>query len=158
MASMQDIERSANTMTDAECTELIGSGWNTDVVLSLRFRGFRPCKPDYIAARFEGIDIRRTMGFIRQTAHPHLHITVARDELSHVVMERIDTAIYEAGMRIGHESLASSFMSFFERCKHWKPAPDISHLEKRLARLEAKLSNNSQPPSTTSTTVNPPPP
>lgn len=131
-------------MTDAECTELIGSGWKTDVVLSLRFRGFRPCKPDYVAARFEGIDIGRTMGFIRQTALPHLHITITRHESSQTVMERVDTAIFESGMRIGHESLAGLFTRFFESCKTWhlSPAPAAleSHIEKlntRLAKLEA---------------------
>ncbi|HBJ86103.1 MAG TPA: hypothetical protein DDZ88_20000 [Verrucomicrobiales bacterium] len=122
----------------------------------MRIRGFRPCQPDYIAARFDGTDLKKTLGFIRQTALPHLHITIARDESAQMVMERIDTAILEAGMRIGHESLAGLFMRFFESCKTWQlsPAPpaleaNVAKLAARLEKLEAALSNNTQPPPAT---------
>lgn len=136
MPSIYDMTRSEHAMTGEEMTELRESGWHPEVIGSLYSRGFRPCKPDYVAARFEGIDISRTMGFIRQTTHPHLFITVANDLLPHVVLERIDTAIAEAAHLQGHEQLAAQFMRFFDSCKHWKPSPDLSKLEARLSALE----------------------
>lgn len=138
MASIHDLTRAANLMTAEEQHELLALGWDPRVVLSLAERGFRPCKPDPILARSEGIDIKRTIGFLRQTSMPHLHISVENDPLPHVVLERIDTAIADAHRLKGHEELAGYFMRFFDQCRNWKPSPDLSTLEKRLAALEAK--------------------
>jgi hypothetical protein len=138
MASIYDLIRAANMMTAEERQELLDGGWDPRVILSLEERGFRPCKPDYVAARFEGVDIKRTMGFLRQTSMPHLHITVANDPLPHVVLERIDTAIYEAGRMKGHDTLASDFQRFFQRCQSQHPGPDLAILETRLAKLESE--------------------
>lgn len=134
--SITDQHRALVTMTDEESTLLQQQGWQTEVIHSLHQRGFRPCRPDYTAARFEGNDMAATLGFIRQTTLPHLHITVEKDTSHRVVLERIDTAIFEAGLSAGHQSLAASFMSFFDRCKKVRVIPDQS-LESRLAKLEA---------------------
>ena len=141
MPSLHTLERQANLMTDEEQHELIEKGWHPRVIVQLALRGFRPCKPDWMAARFEGASIDRTMGFLRQTSMPHIYITVERDELVEVVLERIDTAIYEAGRQQGHEVLAASFMSFFTRCQRVPPAADMSAIEKRLAAIEARQSD-----------------
>lgn len=141
MASMHDRMRAENLMTQDEVTELRALGWQLEVIQALQHRGFRPCKPDAIMARSGDFDIHRSMGFLRQTAMPHLYVTVERDELPHVVLERIDSAIYEAGYRSGHETLAGHFMRFFEQCKNWKPMPDVRDLEKRLAELEQRAAN-----------------
>lgn len=124
-------------MTVEERAELIGSGWADVVVDCLALRGFRPCKPDIIAARSGDFDLDGCVGFLRQTRTPHLYITVAKDALPHVVMERIDTAIYECGHRHGHERVASRFMGFFNDCKVWTPSPDLAAIEKRLQALES---------------------
>lgn len=139
MASINHHLRRQHLMTDDERAELRDLGWHDEVIESLFRRGFRPCKPDYVTARFEGIDISRTMGFLRQTSMPHLYITVANDQEISVVLERIDTAIYEAGREQGHSTLAGDFMRFFEHCKNWKPSPDYNAIEKRLAALEANV-------------------
>ncbi len=138
---MSEKARSANMMTATERDDLIAAGWHVEVVESLRVRGFRPCKPDYVSARFEGIDISRTMGFLRQTALPHLHITVPRYAQAVDVMEAIDTAIAAASRREGHEALAGQFMRFFEQCRNWKPSPDLAALESRLSALEQRTKN-----------------
>lgn len=144
MASMHDKMRDAEMMTDEEFIELQTLGWHPDVIQALRVRGFRPCKPDHIIARSGDFNIHRSMGFLRQTTVPHLHITVESDELPYVVLERIDTAIFEAGHRAGHEHIASLFMRLFEQCKNWRPAPDVVSFEKRLADLE-RLTTNKAP-------------
>lgn len=141
MSSISDQLRDSLMMSPEEWEGLVSQGWHLDVVASLRIRGFRPCQPDYVAARFDGIDIKKTMGFIRQTALPHLHITIARDESAQTVMERIDTAILEAGMRIGHESLAGLFMRFFESCKAWHLSPAPAALESQIEKLNARLAH-----------------
>lgn len=138
MPSMHDLMRKPYLMTDEERSELLADGWQPEVIESLAVRGFRPCKPDFIAARRGDFEIGRCLGFLRQTSSPHLYITVAKDTLPHVVMERIDTAIYECGHRHGHEHVAGLFMRFFDQCKSWRPAPDNAALEKRLAALEAR--------------------
>lgn len=145
MSSMHDMMRAPNLMTDVERAELLAKGWQPEVVDSLQSRGFRPCKPDFIAARFEGASIDRTMGFLRQTRMPHLYITIEKDTLPHVVLERIDNAIHDCGRLHGHESIASSFMSFFERVKQWKPS-NHHDLEARVARLEENAGAEAQPP------------
>lgn len=137
MASLHDTTRAERMMTADERRELLAAGWQIEVIDSLHLRGFRPCRPDYVAARFDGTDIARTMGFLRQTAVPHLHITLAKSQSLSEVMESIDTAIYESGHRHGHATLAGLFMRFFEQCKSWQPAPDLAVLEKRLTALEA---------------------
>jgi hypothetical protein len=60
------------------------------------------------------------------------------------MLERIDSALFEAGLRVGHEGLAGMFMRFVESCKTWRlsPAPvaletHLSNLTARLAKLEA---------------------
>lgn len=145
MASIHDLQRSANLMTNEERGELLDRGWHPDVIISLYDRGFRPCKPDYILARSEGVDVSRTMGFLRQTSMPHLYITVANDPLPHVVLERIDTAIADASRLRGHEELAGQFMRFFEQCRNWKPSSDLAALECRLSALEQKTANCEPP-------------
>lgn len=134
MASMHDIERQANLMTPEERAELLAAGWCEEVITALQRRGFRPCKPDYIAARSGDFDITRCCGFLRQTRMPHLHITVEKDTLPHVVLERIDDAIYEAGCGQGHEALASHFNRFLSYCKNRQGFT----LEARVAALEAQ--------------------
>ena len=136
-------------MSDAEITELTREGWPAEIIASLRTRGFRLCETDHIAARFDGADPKKTRGFIRQTALPHLHITVVRDNDVETVLERIDTALFETGLRVGHEGLAGMFTRFFESCKTWRlsPAPaaletNLTHLEARLAKLEVELKAN----------------
>lgn len=137
MPSLHTLARTANLMTEDERAELLADGWHPKVIDSLADRGFRPCKPDLIAARSGDFDIHRSLGFLRQTSTPHLYITVAKDELPEVVLERIDSAIFECGHRDGHEHVAGQFMRFFESCKSWQPASDVRVLEKRLAALEA---------------------
>ena len=139
MASLHHLARAADVMTAEEQQELLAAGWDSRVVLSLAERGFRPCKPDYVDARFEHADIKRTMGFIRQTSMPHLHITVERDSDLNVVLERIDTAIFEAGRQSGHDSLAGDFQRFFQRCQSRHPGPDLTTFSDRLTAIEAKL-------------------
>ncbi len=145
MSSMHTLIRQKNLMTEPERTELLASGWHPKVVESLADRGFRPCKPDIIAARSGDFDLHNSLGFLRQTATPHLYITIAKDELTEVVMERIDSAIYECGHRHGHEHVAGLFMRFFDQCKHWQPAPSTADLEKRLAVLEAANAQSRAP-------------
>jgi len=135
--TMHDKIRAADVMTADEKKELLEAGWHPDVVASLELRGFRPCKPDYIAARAGDMDFKSCLGFVRQTAMPHLYITLQRDPLPHVMLERIDSAIHDAGCVSGHQSLAGHFMRFFELCKSWRPAPDLRELEERLKVLEA---------------------
>ncbi len=126
-------------MSDAEITELTREGWPAEIIASLRTRGFRPCEADHIAARFDGADPKKTRGFIRQTALPHLHLTLERHGTMREMLERIDTALFEAGLRVGHEGLAGMFMRFFESCKTWRLSPAPAALETRLAKLEAAL-------------------
>lgn len=139
----------ANLMTDAEITELRHKGWHPEVIASLLDRGFRPCQPDFIDLRFSGSDMKNSLGFIRQGTLPHLHITLVRDDDVQTVLERIDTGIFEAGLRVGHEGLAGSFMRFVDSCKSWRlsPAPaaletNLTHLEARLAKLETTVKAN----------------
>jgi len=138
MPSIHSLERQKNLMTDAEMLELLEKGWHTDVVESLFHRGFRPCKPDPIDARFTGIDIDQTMGFLRQTSTPHLHISIVNDPDPTIVLERIDAAIYEAGWEKGHNYIAGLFNAALNRCKSIPAAADLSTLEQRLVALEAK--------------------
>jgi hypothetical protein len=79
MSSMHDITRHANVMTATERDDLIAGGWPVEVIDSLRVRGFRPCKPDIVSARFEG-DARDCIGFLRQTTLPHIQITLERSQ------------------------------------------------------------------------------
>jgi hypothetical protein len=74
-----------------------------------------------------------------------------RDDDVETVLERIDTALFEAGLRVGHEGLAGMFMRFFESCKTWRlsPAPvaletNLLNLTARLAKLEAALKANDE--------------
>jgi hypothetical protein len=144
--SITDQQRALVSMSDAEITELTREGWPVEVIASLRDRGFRPCEADHIAARFDGADPKKTRGFIRQTTLPHLHITIQRHASVCEVLEHIDTALFEAGLRVGHEGLAGMFMRFFESCQTWRlsPAPaaletNLVNLTARLAKLEAEL-------------------
>jgi hypothetical protein len=132
MSSISEQIRAANTMTSSEVDDLIRAGWDIDVIKSLCDRGFREACP------MPQPDGSISPSFLRQTALPHLHIVLEKS----AILEDLDTAIHESALRAGHESLASSFMSFFDRCKHWRPAPDLSALEARLAKLEATLKAN----------------
>ena len=76
--------------------------------------------------------------FVRQGSLPHIYITLdPRCDVREVI-----TAIFDAGRQQGHEGLAASFMSFFDRCRRIPPAADVSTLEKRLAVLEARQGDN----------------
>lgn len=141
MPSLHTLARTANLMTQDERAELLADGWHPDVVASLHVRGYRPCKPDVVAARSGDFNFSRCMGFVRQTCMPHLHITVENDPLPHVVMERIDSAIHDASYAMGYEAIGGEFMRFFGLCKNHRPAPGVNDLEKRLAAIEAKLAN-----------------
>ena len=137
--SISDHLRAAHLMTDAEKEDLLAHGWHPIVIESLALRGFRPCKPDFIEQRFEPLDLRHACGFLRQTSLPHLHISITKTAQPAEVMEAIDTAIYEAGQRTGHESLAGDFMRFYNRCKAWRPTPSHDDLITRIQALEAKV-------------------
>jgi hypothetical protein len=139
MSSITDQQRALVSMSDAEITELTREGWPAEIIASLRTRGFRPCEADHIAARFDGADPKKTRGFIRQTALPHLHITLERQGSMREMLERIDTALFEAGLRVGHEGLAGSFMRFVESCKTWRLSPAPAALETHLVNLTARL-------------------
>jgi hypothetical protein len=149
MSSITDQQRALVSMSDAEINELLREGWPAEIVFSLKDRGFRPCETDHIAARYDGADPKKTRGFIRQTALPHLHLTLERQGSMREILERIDTALFEAGLRVGHEGLAGMFMRFVESCKTWRlsPAPaaletNLSNLTARLAKLEAAHKTN----------------
>jgi hypothetical protein len=137
--SITDQQRALVSMSDAEITELTREGWPAEIIASLRTRGFRPCEADHIAARFDGADPKKTRGFIRQTALPHLHLTLERHGTMREMLERIDTALFEAGLRVGHEGLAGMFMRFFESCKTWRLSPAPAALETHLVNLTARL-------------------
>lgn len=139
---MHDLMRKPHLMTDEEKQELLQDGWHPDVVASLQVRGYRPCKPDFVAARSGDFNFSRCMGFVRQTCMPHLHITVENDPLPHVVMERIDSAIHDASYAKGYEAIGGEFMRFFNLCKSHPPAPHLADLAKRIAEIEHQMANN----------------
>jgi len=124
-------------MTDEERADLIAQGWQPEVIHSLHQRGFRPCAVDHIEARFNGADPSASCGFLRQSCTPHLFITLTRDTILEVVIEHIDSAIYQAGYKDGHERLAGDFMRFFSACKNHRLPPDVAAIEARLSRMEA---------------------
>jgi len=117
MPSPHDLTRAALLMTAQDHAELRALGWQEEVITALHDRGFRPCRPDLHEVRFTGADPARRMGFLRQTAVPHLHISVDRDSPVYLVLEAIDTAIYEAGYKAGHTHLAAKFTAFTTACK-----------------------------------------
>lgn len=117
MSTAYDLTRAPLLMTEKDRQELLSLGWQPEVIASLHDRGFRPCRPDVHELRFGGADATRSMGFLRQTATPHIHISVLRDSPVHHVLELIDTAIYEAGCRAGHQQIADKFNAFTTACK-----------------------------------------
>lgn len=140
--SLHQTARAADTMTPEDRAMLLKQGWQPAVIDSLTVRGFRPCKPDLIAARFNGIDPSRTAGFIRQTCIPHLHITVDRQSELHEVLEAIDTAIYEAGQHWMHSQIAWRWNTFLTALRTPNLEDPLASLTARLAALEDVLSEN----------------
>ena len=138
--SLSQTKRAADTMTPDGRAELLAKGWRPEVIDSLAVRGFRPCKPDFIAARFDGSDPSRTVGFIRQTCIPHLHITVDNSAEPHEALEAIDTAIFEAGQRWMHGQIAHRWNTFGTFMRTPNLEDPLASLTARLAALEAQLS------------------
>lgn len=124
--SLNDKKREKLIMPEIERQGLLDAGWKLEVVTALHARGFREVMPDVNA------DGTQTPRFLRQTQLPHLLIRLEKGD----TLEDLDSAIFEAGRRDGHESLASGFMSFFDRVKNWKSQ---TSLESRLAKLEVQL-------------------
>jgi len=125
-------------MTHEEQEQLIGDGWSARLVNELWKRGFRQADP------IVNPDGSRTPSFLRQTEHPHIHVALEKC----ATLETLDTAILEAGIRFGHESLAGLFTRFSNSCKSWRlsPAPaalesQVEKLTARLVRLEALMTN-----------------
>lgn len=138
--TLYHMARAEHLMTADEREELINDGWQPAIIDELAARGFRPCKPDLITARFES-SVGITCGFLRQTSTPHLYITVRQDAFIEALREQIDTAIYDAGWSAGAEHLASYFQRFQEAVKRpRRPSEAERTIEQRLAALEAKQS------------------
>jgi hypothetical protein len=128
--------RAERLMTCAERDRLLTQGFSAAVIDALAERGYRPCQPPGNPPKQEN-----RCGFLRQTTLPHLHLSLCPGD----GLEELDTALYEAGRRDGHDTLASYFMRFFECVKARPAAPDLSTLEQRLAALEARLSTETPP-------------
>ena len=135
---MHDNTRHLNVMTATERDDLIAAGWPVEVIDSLRVRGFRPCKPDIVSARFEG-DARDCIGFLRQTTLPHIQITLERSQDVTILMESIDSEIRQDGRRIGMDEITAPFVQFLNLCKNRRPVHDVMALEQRLQRVEAEV-------------------
>ena len=135
---MHDLTRHANVMTATERDDLIPDGWPVEVIDSLRQRGFRPCKPDIVSARFEG-DARDCIGFLRQTTLPHIQITLERSQDVTSLMEAIDSEIRHDGRKMGMDEATGPFVQFLSLCKNRRPPPDLSALEQRLQKVEAAV-------------------
>lgn len=132
-------------MTADEREELIQDGWQPAIIDELAARGFRPCKPDIVSARFES-SIGITCGFLRQTSTPHLYITVRQDAFIEVVREQIDTAIYDAGWSAGADHIATFFQRFQDAVKRpRRPSETEASIEQRLAVLESHLAKLTPP-------------
>lgn len=142
MPSMHDITRHPHVMTATERDDLIALGWPVEVIDSLRQRGFRPCLPDIVSARFEG-DSRDCLGFLRQTTLPHLQITLEKCGGITELLEAIDSEIWQAGRCFGINEATAPFVRFLDLCKHRKPEPDVSAMEQRLQRLEVAATKQS---------------
>jgi len=106
-------------------------GFSPAVIAMLNTADFHP------AGDHKHQDGTTSPAFVRQGSLPHIYITLdPRCDVREVI-----TAIFEDGRKQGHEVLAASFMSFFERCRRIPPAADMSALEKRLAAIEARQSD-----------------
>lgn len=111
-------------------------GFSPAVIAMLNTADFRP------AGDHKHQDGTTSPAFVRQGSLPQIYITL--DPRSSV--REVITAIFEDGRKQGHEVLAASFMSFYDRCKRIPPAADMSALEKRLAAIEAKQAEITDPP------------
>lgn len=123
--------------------QLLKAGFKEAMIEELDRRHFKPCRlpkdtlPPSKVTRY---------GFLRQTTLPHLHISLTPYDTP----ESLDTAIYDAGRRDGHDLLGMAFMRFFDAVKNRHAAVDLTTLETRLAALEARAAElqtteNSEP-------------
>ena len=135
MSSLSDQLRAALTMTSDDVHDLIERGFAIEVVESLQKRGFREACP------MPHDDGSTSPSFLRQTAIPHLHITLEKS----ATLEDLDTAIHAAAYRLGYQSLADIWHRFTDSVKSWHRPQKAHDLEARLARLETKLSHLSSP-------------
>ena len=108
---------------------------------ALHARGFRLAVLDLLRSTgFDSVDDHRndngttTPAFVRSGPVPQIYITL--DPVCDV--RDVITAIFDDGRQQGHTVLANAFMSFFDRCKRFTPAPDAAALEARIKALESK--------------------
>lgn len=113
-------------------------GFSAAMIEELERRHFKPCQPP---ERITCPSKVTRYGFLRQTTLPHLHISLTPYDTP----ESLDTAIYEAGRRDGHDLLGGFFMRFFDAVKNRPAAVDLATLETRLATLEARIPTENIP-------------
>jgi hypothetical protein len=119
-------------MTPQDLSDCKSYGFSPAVIYLLQLADFQP------AGDHKHQDGTYQPAFVRQGSLPQIYIVLdPRCDVREVI-----TAIFEDGRKQGHEVLAASFMSFFDRCKRVPPASDLSALEKRLAAIEARQSDN----------------
>jgi len=117
-------------MSPQDLSDCQRQGFHPAIIAMLDAADFHP------AGDHKHADGTTSPAFVRQGSLPHIYITLdPRCDVREVI-----TAIFDAGRQQGHEGLAASFMSFFERARRIPPAADLSTLEKRLAALESKSS------------------
>jgi hypothetical protein len=125
---MADLE----PMPCADRERLLKAGFNEAIIEELDRRHYRPCQPPERTVT-PGLPTR--YGFLRQGNLPHLHIALTTDD----TIDNLDTAIYEAGRRDGHDFLAGLFVRALDAVRNRPAAPDLSTVLQRLATLESRL-------------------
>jgi hypothetical protein len=119
-------------MSPQDLSDCQRQGFHPAIIAMLDAADFHP------AGDHKHADGTTSPAFVRQGSLPHIGIVLdPRCDVREVI-----TAIFDAGRQQGHEGLAASFMSFFDRCRRIPPAADVSTLEKRLAVLEARQGDN----------------
>lgn len=130
MPSALELEQARNglRMTEPEFAEVIGLGFQADVVRSLQARGFRRAGTDP--------DERTHTQFLRQTCTPNIRISLHPS----ADLEALDTAIHEAGQRWMHDQLAWRHNNFLAAMRTPNLEDPLASLTARLTALEAQLS------------------
>lgn len=128
--------------------QLLDLGFSAAMIEELDRRHFKPCRLPKDSLPPSKVPHH---GFLRQTTLPHLHIALTPYDTP----ESLDTALYDAGRRDGHDLLGGFFMRFFDAVKNRPSIVDLADVVQRLTALEARLNPE---PSTTNDHAPPSPP